>query len=53
MHRLLTRGYHFGDWDDISFVKRVSDAEVGWALGYMIRDDGTHQIVNRTLSHTE
>lgn len=37
MHRLLTRGYHFREWEDITIVKRVSDAEVGWALGYMIQ----------------
>ena len=37
MHRLLTRGYHFQEWQDISIVKRVADAEVGWTLGYMIK----------------
>lgn len=41
MHRLLTRGYHFHKWDDISFVKRVSEAEVGWTLGYMIQRSNT------------
>ena len=37
MHRLLTRGYHFDEWEDISIVKRVADSEVGWTLGYMIQ----------------
>ena len=37
MHRLLTKGYHFQQWEDISIVKRVADSEVGWTLGYMIQ----------------
>ncbi len=41
MHKLLTEGYRFDRWDDISFVKRVSHAEVGWALGFMINRTNT------------
>ncbi len=36
MHRLLRDGYHFSEWTDIDFVKRVSGAEVGWTLGWML-----------------
>ncbi len=36
MHHLLRDGYRFSGWNHIDFVKRVSDAEVGWTLGYML-----------------
>jgi len=38
MTHLLTTAYHFNSstWPQISFVKRVSDAEVGWGLGHAI-----------------
>jgi len=38
MTHLLTRAYHFdsSNWKQISFVKRIADAEVGWGLGYAI-----------------
>ena len=37
MRHLLTKGYHFNEWDDIEIVNRVNDAEVGWTLGWMIK----------------
>ena len=37
MHHLLTDGYGFDGWNDLNIVKRVSGAEVGWTLGYMLR----------------
>jgi len=38
MTHLLTKAYHFNssNWEQISFVKRIADAEVGWGLGYAI-----------------
>jgi len=38
MTHLLTKAYHFNSstWPQISFVKRIADAEVGWGLGYAI-----------------
>jgi len=38
MRHLLTTAYHFNSttWPQISFVKRVADAEVGWGLGHAI-----------------
>jgi len=38
MSHLLTTAYHFNSttWPQISFVKRVADAEVGWGLGHAI-----------------
>jgi len=38
METLLLDGYHFDkdSWGRIKFVKRVSNAEVGWTLGHMI-----------------
>jgi len=38
MNHLLTKAYHFNSatWPQISFVKRIADAEVGWGLGHAI-----------------
>jgi len=38
MKHMLTKAYHFNEdtWTQISFVKRISDAEVGWSLGHAI-----------------
>ncbi|TRY74660.1 hypothetical protein TCAL_00713 [Tigriopus californicus] len=47
MDLLLSEGYKKDDWVNISFVKRVSDAEVGWTLGYMLQK--TNQIPDRVL----
>lgn len=36
MYHLLTTGYHFNSstWQQIQFVKRLNNTEVGWGLGY-------------------
>ncbi len=36
MRKLLKDGYKLNEWNKISFVKRVSDAEVSWTLGYAL-----------------
>lgn len=47
MDLLLSAGYKKDDWVNISFVKRVSDAEVGWSLGYMLQK--TNQLSDKVL----
>ncbi len=38
MLRLLSGGYQVTEEFDVEFVGRLGDAEVGWTLGYMLRE---------------
>lgn len=38
IHTLLIRAYKFDDksWNNIHFIKKINNTDIGWSLGYMI-----------------